>query len=226
MSVTAANWVGTFAAMPVLATIFGAVVSGIIVDKFDFFPFFVFMGSFVIIMGIFTIFTLQDAPHLKAVRHEKGYFHQFASVFKLKTVMANQELFWVFVINAVYFIGFNVYFPYITIYFNNYLHMSYMTAGALHPEDQRGQFEGIKQVFGICIPMVVGPLISYYIIQYNGIRMEIDGVMGTVPSNMLFLFSALLTLFTFLPLLPANRLHRSRMHPVSIQPLHEEDLNL
>lgn len=212
------------------------------------------------------------------------------------------QLFWVFVINAVYFIGFNVYFPYITIYFNNYLHMSYMTAGALqgiglvsavcltipaaklidsgkpvrvicmaiatnfagllviffsthisllllgifgagvgyvlilqtltawiknlYPEDQRGQFEGIKQIFGICIPMVVGPLISYYIIQYNGIRMEIDGVMGTVPSNTLFLFSALLTLFTFLPLIPANRLHRSRMHPVSIQPLHKEDLNL
>ncbi|MEC0372581.1 MFS transporter [Paenibacillus chibensis] len=293
---------GAFAAMPVLATIFGAIVSGMIVDKFDFFPFFAIMGGFVTLMGICSVFTLKDAPHLKAVRHEKGYLHQFASVFKLNTVIANQELFWVFVINAVFFIGFNIYFPYITIYFNNYLHMSYMTAGLLqgiglvsavcltipaaklidagkpvrvvcmaigsnvaglviiffstqipllllgifgagvgyvlilqtltawfknlYPEDQRGQFEGIKQVFGVCIPMVIGPLISYYIIQYGGIRMEIDGIMGTVPTPSLFLFAALITLFTFLPLIPASRLHRSRVHSAPLQPIHKEDLKL
>ncbi|MWV44426.1 MFS transporter [Paenibacillus sp. HJL G12] len=96
----------------------------------------------------------------------------------------------------------------------------------LYPEDQRGQFEGIKQIFGVCIPMVIGPMISYYIIQYHGIRMEIDGVMGTVPSNTLFLFSALITLLTFFPLMPASRLHRSRTHLAPIQPLHKEDLKL
>lgn len=141
-----------------------------------------------------------------------------------------------FLVMTVYFIGFNVYFPYITIYFVNYLGYGYgmtgiiqgvgllaaavmtipaarfidrgktpqvilaallcNTAGLLlvslsqslavlligvfgagigyilvlqaltawmknlYPEDQRGQFEGIKQIFFVCVPMIIGPAIA------------------------------------------------------------------
>ena len=277
---------GALATMPVIATIFGAIVSGFIIDTLDFFPFFVLMGCFVILMGIIALFTLKDDPGLRAQRDHKGYFRQFASVFNWKTVTGNQELFWVFVLFAVYFIGFNVYFPYITIYFKHYLNMDYSTAGVLqgigliaavlltipaakaidkgstvkviqlavlanfsgllilsfsthtallltgifgagigfvlvsqsltawvknlYPEEQRGQFEGIKQIFLVCIPMVAGPMVSAYVINHYGVMMETDGVTGYIPSETLFLVSALLTLFTFLPLIPAGRMLRRR----------------
>ncbi|MFX3635651.1 MAG: MFS transporter [Candidatus Pristimantibacillus sp.] len=276
-----------FAAMPVLATIFGAVVSGIIIDKLDFFPFFIMMGSLVMLVGIFTLFTLKDHPGLKARKNSQGYWHQFAEVFHVRTVLANKELFWVFVINCVFFISFNVYFPYITIYFNNYLDMSYTLSGAvqaiglvsaifltipaakvinkgktapiillavvanfiglvlftlssqlavlligtffagigyvlviqtvtawvknLFPEQQRGQFEGVKMVFAVCLPMVIGPIISNILISRYGVHLEIDGVAGMVPTETLFLVSAIVVLFTLLPLIPASKQAKERL---------------
>jgi MFS family permease len=277
---------GAFATMPVLATIFGSVVSGIIIDALDFFAFFIIIGSIVSLIGVFSIFTLQDAPTLKAVKDENGFWHQFISVFNYRTVRENKELFWVFVIMMVYFIGFNVYFPYVTIYFVNYLGMDFTMTGVvqgvsllaavaltipaakyidrgkntgviavallinimglviislshalaflglgmlltgigyviilqtltawfknLYPEEQRGQFEGIKQLFFVCIPMIVGPTISNLVIRNFGVEGVVNGKTGMIPNEILFAVSAVLTLITFLPLIPAKKLFQER----------------
>ncbi|MDU4696958.1 MAG: MFS transporter [Paenibacillus sp.] len=278
---------GALAAMPVFATIFGAVVSGMLVDALDFFPFFSLMGGLVTVMGIFTLFSLKDDPGLKGRKLEGGYLKQFAEVFHLKTVLDNKELFWVFVINGVFFTAFNVYFPYITIYLNNYLKMSYSLSGTLqgiglvaailltipaakliqkgkvttviwlavvantlgllvisqvssmyllllgifgagigyvlmmqtmtawvknlYPEQQRGQFEGIRMIFAVCLPMVIGPFISGIVIRRFGVYMVMDGVGGMVPTELLFLVSAGVTILTLLPLIPAGKYARSRV---------------
>lgn len=279
---------GAFAAMPVLATIFGAIVSGMMVDAFDFFPFFALMGGIVMLTGVFALFALRDHPRLTVRKHEGGYGAQFAEVFRIHTVLANKELFWVFMVNGVYFIAFNVYFPYITIYLINYLNMDYAMAGTLqgvgllaaifltipvakvinrgriapvigyaiaaniaglvlismfsnrmvlligifgagigyvlmvqtitawiknlYPEHQRGQFEGVKMVFAVCVPMVIGPLISGYFINRYGVHMEIDGVAGMVPTESLFIVSAVMTLLTLLPLIPAAKHAKKRLN--------------
>jgi len=284
-----------FAAMPVLATIFGAVVSGMIIDTLDFFAFFIIMGSIVSLTGIFTLFALKDHPGLQPRKNSGGYWRQFGEVFRVKTVVENKELFWVFVVGAMYFIAMNVYFPYITIYLNNYLKLSYTTAGAiqaiglvgavlvtipvaklinkekmtpvivlavaanfaglllftlssqfavlllgtfgaglgyvlitqtitawvknLFPEHQRGQFEGVKMIFMVCLPMVIGPLIANVIIKNYGIHMEIDGVAGMVPTELLFGVSAFITLITLLPLIPASKRSKARK---SAAPTHYE----
>lgn len=278
---------GVLASLPVLATIFGAVVSGMLVEAFDFFPFFVLMGGIVMLTGVWALFALKEAPGLKAKKHSGGYWRQFGEVFHIRTVVANKELFWVFVTLCVYFIAFNIYFPYITIYLNNYLKMDYGTAGILQgvallaailltlpaarlinrgriapvigyalvanfiglivitlssewmmlligifgagagmvlisqsitawvknlfPEQQRGQFEGVRMIFAVCLPMVIGPLISSFLINRYGIHMEIDGVAGMVPTESLFIGSAAMTLVTFLPLIPASRMARDRL---------------
>ncbi|MDF2486393.1 MAG: transporter [Herbinix sp.] len=277
---------GAFATMPVLATIFGSIVSGIIIDQLDFFAFFIMIGVLVTAIGIFSLFTLKDSPTLRARKDPKGFWHQFFSVFNFRTVSENKELFWVFVIMMVYFIGFNVYFPYVTIYFVNYLGMDYTLTGMvqglsllvavlltipaarfidrgkntrviaaallvnviglvivslssqlislafgmlltgagyviilqtltawfknLYPEEQRGQFEGIKQLFFVCIPMIIGPLISNYIITYYGTPAVVDGKEGMIPNEILFAVSAALTLVTFFPLIPAGKLLTNR----------------
>ncbi len=277
---------GVLAVMPVFATIFGAVVSGFLIEKLDFFAFFGLMGGVVAIMGFVALFTLKDSPHLAPKRDEKGFWHQFLSVFNGKTIRENQELFWVFAVMTVYFIGFNVYFPYITIYFVNYLGYDYGMTGViqgvglltaalltipaakiidrgkmalvifaalicnttglvlvslsqklpvlligvfgagigyilvlqsltawmknLYPGEQRGQFEGLKQIFFVCIPMIAGPAIATPVINRLGIQTEINGAVGMVPAPSLFLISAALTLFTLIPLNIAAKLCRKR----------------
>ncbi len=278
---------GVLAALPVMATMFGAVVAGIVIDTFDFFPFFVTMGTIVFFAGIYSFFSLNDHPQLKPRGTSKSYWHQFAEVFHFKTVMKNKELFWVFVVYCVYFIGFNVYFPYITIYLNNYLEMSYSMAGILQgvglvlaifltipasklidkqrmspviifavatnfvgmmiitmmdhvlvlligifgagvgfilvtqtliawiknlfPADQRGQFEGVRMIFAVSLPMIFGPMISNVIIKNFGIYMEIDGVAGMVPTESLFFSSAFISLVTLIPLIPAVKYANKRL---------------
>ncbi len=279
---------GALAVMPVFATIFGAVVSGILIEKLDFFAFFGLMGGIVAAVGVLSLFTLEDSPTLVPKQDEKGFWHQFLSVFHWKTVRKNQELFWVFIVMTVYFIGFNVYFPYITIYFVNYLGYDYgmtgiiqgtgllaasvltipaaklidkgkmptvilgalacNTAGLmlvsvsqmfpillmgvfgagigyilvlqtltawmknLYPQEQRGQFEGIKQIFFVCIPMIAGPAIATPVINRLGVEKEVNGVLGMVPAPSLFFISAVLTLFTLIPLLVAAKHSKRRNH--------------
>src|SRR5690625_2715406 len=279
---------GVLASLPVMATIFGAVVAGMVIDAFDFFPFFITMGSIVFIAGIYALFKLEDHPQLKPRESSRGYWYQFGEVFHFNTVIKNKELFWVFIIFSAYFIGFNVYFPYITIYLNNYLKMSYSLAGILQgiglvaavlltipasrfinrqivvpvilfavmanfigmilitltsnvfvlligifgagagfilvtqtltawiknlfPEDQRGQFEGVRMIFAVSIPMIFGPMISSVIIKNFGVYMEIDGVSGIVPTESLFLSSAFISLITLIPLIPASKYARIRLN--------------
>lgn len=51
----------------------------------------------------------------------------------------------------------------------------------LYPQEQRGQFEGIKQIFFVCIPMIAGPAIAAPIINRLGVEREINGVPGWFP---------------------------------------------
>jgi len=278
---------GALAVMPVIATIFGTVVSGIIVDALGFFDFFILMGGLVIVIGFASLFLMKDAPDLIPRREEKTYWKQLTKVFNWRTVKENRELFWIFIVMLVYFIGFNVYFSYITIYFVNYLGYTYTVAGALeggalvlaafmtiptarlidkgllarvimialvantlgllciafaggfaflsvgmflagcgyiltlqsltawmknlYPEDQRGQYEGIKQVFYVALPMIFGPMIAAPVINNWGASKIVNNVAGMVPGPSLFLVSAAVTALAILPLIAANRHHKARL---------------
>lgn len=81
----------------------------------------------------------------------------------------------------------------------------------LYPEEQRGQFEGIKQIFFVCIPMIAGPAIATPVINRLGVEMEVNGTLGMVPSPSLFLISAALTGLTLIPLIIAAKIHRRRI---------------
>ncbi len=81
----------------------------------------------------------------------------------------------------------------------------------LYPEDQRGQFEGIKQVFYVALPMVFGPMIAAPVINAWGTEMVINNVAGMVPGPSLFLVSAAITALAILPLVMASRQHKARI---------------
>ncbi len=78
----------------------------------------------------------------------------------------------------------------------------------LYPEDARGQFEGIRIIFFVLIPMVVSPLISNPIIKKSGEFVDEYGFTEYLPTNTVFLAGAILVPLTLIPLFFANREHR------------------
>ena len=79
----------------------------------------------------------------------------------------------------------------------------------LYPEDARGQFEGIRIIFFVLIPMVVAPLISNPIIKRSGEFVDEYGFTAYLPTNSLFLAGAILVPLTLIPLYFANKIHKN-----------------
>lgn len=86
----------------------------------------------------------------------------------------------------------------------------------LYPDEQRGQFEGIRILFFVLFPMVLGSLIAQPIIEATGASRDIIGINGMVyteslPTHYLFIGSAVLALLSIIPLIFATRLHNERV---------------
>jgi len=119
------------AALPIIATIVGTVVSGILISILDYFMFFIIMGVSVMIIGTVGFLFMKEGENLEPNRDEKGFWHQVFSVFNFKTVKENKELFCVFLVSCVYFICFNFYYAHIGNYFIYTLGYDEGTSGIL-----------------------------------------------------------------------------------------------
>lgn len=80
----------------------------------------------------------------------------------------------------------------------------------LYPEDARGQFEGIRIVFFVLIPMVVAPMISNPIIMRSGKFVDAYGFTEYLPTHTLLLVGAVLVMLTLIPLAFAKKEYRAR----------------
>lgn len=67
----------------------------------------------------------------------------------------------------------------------------------LIPENLRGQFEGVRMIFLVLIPMVVGPQIGSFIISRYGIPTVVNGVQGFIPTPILYQVTALVGLLAY-----------------------------
>lgn len=76
----------------------------------------------------------------------------------------------------------------------------------LTPLDNRGQFQGIRMIFFVLIPMVIGPVIGSSLIMSFGIPTTVNGTEGFIPTPILFQAGACVCLFTIIPLLAARKL--------------------
>jgi len=285
---------GALATMPVIATIIGTIGSGFIIEKVDYFGFFIIMGILVMAIGLFSLIFLKESPTLKP-RMEGSFWKQFLSVFNLKYFKENRELALVFIFLASYFIGFNVYFPYMLVFIQYTLEIEVGISGVilgaglifsalvvipasilidkgrsslvcvfaviintlglifvstavpttpywvlglgvflvgmgyiavlqaltawmknLYPAEQRGQFEGLRIVFAVLLPMVIGPIIGSSIINAYGeigtMNVTEDIVKtGPLPPQVLFIVGALVTLISLIPLYYLYRQHKKNL---------------
>jgi len=70
----------------------------------------------------------------------------------------------------------------------------------LLPEANRGKFLGIRMIFWIAIPMVVGPWIGSTLIQNFGIPTTLNGQAGFIPVPIIFQVGSVISLFSLIPL--------------------------
>lgn len=81
----------------------------------------------------------------------------------------------------------------------------------LYPQDARGQFEGIRILFFVLIPMCVAPLIANPVIKRSGEFVDEYGFTEYLPTHTLFLVASGLVLLTFIPLFFARKYHNQRL---------------
>ena len=128
------------ATQPILGTIIGTVVGGVLIGKNDnYMRLFLVMGGMAIVFGVLALFVMKDAPELKPNRRG-GFFRQLLEAFDLRALLERKELLWVFLELSVYFIAFNVYYPHVGNYMIYYLGFS---------PDVIGIIQGIALILGM-----------------------------------------------------------------------------
>ena len=70
----------------------------------------------------------------------------------------------------------------------------------LLPEQNRGKFLGIRMIFWIAIPMVIGPWLGSTLIQNFGIPTTINGEAGFIPVPIIFQAGSVIALLSVIPL--------------------------
>jgi len=70
----------------------------------------------------------------------------------------------------------------------------------LLPEQNRGKFLGIRMIFWIAIPMVIGPAIGSALIRGFGIPTTLNGEAGFIPVPIIFQVGSLVALLGLIPL--------------------------
>ncbi len=74
----------------------------------------------------------------------------------------------------------------------------------LLPEQNRGKFLGIRMIFWIAIPMVIGPWIGSTLIQNFGAPTTLNGQTGFVPAPIIFQVGSVISLLALIPLFFIN----------------------
>ncbi len=294
--------IGTaLAVQPVLGTIIGTVLGGIIIVTLGYFWFFLIMGIFVILIGIISIFKVKDVAKLKSYKNG-GFWHQFAIPFNFKKYILMHELVWLNLLITTYFVGFHVYYTQLgNIFIYNYgfdeaefgylqglalvlavlmtiptsyfikknkspailfvtflitvlgllllwgfgknsdsvnilsianiplflglflvgtgyiitMQVTMVWAKTLFPDESRGQFEGIRIMFFVLLPMIIGPFIANLIINKSELYYSHDYgmglVIGQVPTGTLFLVAAFITTLAYIPLNFVTKYFKARI---------------
>lgn len=82
----------------------------------------------------------------------------------------------------------------------------------LMPEESRGEFEGIRMIFNVAIPMVIGPCIGSALISKFGIAISKNGSTGFIPTPVIFKVAAFASLFALIPVIFIIKNNRELMH--------------
>ncbi len=80
----------------------------------------------------------------------------------------------------------------------------------LTPQNEVGSFQGIRMVFRVLLPMIIGPYIGQFIISLFGTPIVVNGNSGFLPTNLIFVVAGACTLLAFIPLYIMGKANESR----------------
>lgn len=82
----------------------------------------------------------------------------------------------------------------------------------LFPDENKGQFEGIRCIFFVWIPMFIGTILGGLIIKNTGApATDSNGMPINIPTPELFLWASVVSVLAFIPLYFANKLYKKRI---------------
>jgi len=74
------------------------------------------------------------------------------------------------------------------------------------PKDKTGLFQGVRMIFFVLIPMVVGPFIGNLVCRVNEVKYVNEyGVTTSAPGSVMFIAAAVVSLFIFIPILSLKK---------------------
>ena len=269
-----------------IAQLVAIVAAGALIDSVGYFTFFYVLGGIVMVVGLLAGGVLPDEPSVHLPRSEKGLWQEMRELFRLDTLRENTLLFIILISAMLLGIGFQVAFPYMIVYINNYIGVSkteYAIVGGaviigsaiaaiplgiladkinkrlmmavsilltclgcfafslvrgipllaltglfwqmfnmsasiaamswlkdLLPEESRGKFLGIRMIFWVLLPMLIGPGIGSALIRRFGVPTLVNGQAGFIPVPVIFQVGACLGLLALIPLAfgRINRTHK------------------
>lgn len=86
----------------------------------------------------------------------------------------------------------------------------------LMPEESRGEFEGIRMIFNVALPMVIGPCIGSVLISSFGIPFTQNGSAGFIPTPIIFKAAAFTSLLALIPIIFIVKNNKSFSHKEAV----------
>lgn len=271
-----------------IAQLVAIVAAGALIDSVGYFTFFYVLGGIVMVVGLLAGGALPDQRSDQLPKSEKPFWQEIRELFSLTTLRQNLNLFILLLSAMLLGIGFQVAFPYMIVYINNYIGVSkaeYAIVGGavivgsaiaaiplgnladrinkrlmmavsivltclgcfafslvrnipllaltglfwqmfnmsasiaamswlkdLLPEESRGRFLGIRMIFWVLLPMLIGPGIGSALIRSFGIPTTLNGQAGFIPVPVIFQVGAVIGLLALIPLvfIRADKKQRER----------------
>jgi MFS family permease len=120
----------------------------------------------------------------------------------------SREIYQIIITGSLIYIGFVVLLLSIGAWIKN-----------LMPEESRGQFEGVRMIFNVAVPMIIGPAIGSFLITNYGVPTILNGEGGFVPTPIVFQAAGILCLTSIIPLII---IMKNKKHSLIIKPEDKE----
>jgi MFS family permease len=86
----------------------------------------------------------------------------------------------------------------------------------LLPEQSRGRFLGMRMIFWVALPMLIGPTIGSALIRRFGIPATLNGESGFIPVPIIFVVGAIISLFALIPWFFLKNHNHAQANPVNL----------
>jgi MFS family permease len=104
--------------------------AGIVIDAVGYFPFFYIVGGLVFVLGLVSSLLLKESV-VDAKPVVGSYFSQILDTFKWTTLKKQRDLLYLLISITLWGIAEQIFFPYLLIYINHYLHIPTLQASLI-----------------------------------------------------------------------------------------------